>query len=92
MEHTGWSEQEVRNVLRSVTAKNPDELGEMVPKVIEWCHRIEINAAVVDLLKTLPDGTIRITFIDGEPSIQLAPDCTIMKRDGGYVISQRQEN
>ncbi|UXU75527.1 MULTISPECIES: hypothetical protein [unclassified Paracoccus (in: a-proteobacteria)] len=86
VEHTGWTEQEVRNVLGNVIAETPDALLEALPEVIAWAKRIEDSAALVSIMKELPRGVLEITWNGTEPAIRIRPSCDVRQVPEGWEI------
>lgn len=86
VEHTGWTEQEVRNVLSAVVAETPDQLLDALSEVIEWAAKIEAAAAMISVAKKLPHGVLEIRWTGQEAEFRIRPSCDVRKTPEGWEI------
>lgn len=70
---TGWSEDEVRAFLRCIRADTPDGLLSDTASAVEWAARVEAQAAVVELMKCLPKGTLQAKWTGTEIALRIDP-------------------
>jgi len=91
MELTGWTEQEVRNVLCAVITSSPEELLEQLPAVIEWCAAIEQQASMIAICKQMPRGVMQIMWDGKELAFRISPQCEVRQTPDGYTIDLPQE-
>lgn len=86
VEHTGWTEREVRNVLGSVVAKTPDDLLDALPEVIAWAAKVEAAAATISLAKELPRGILELRWTGQEVVCRIRPSCNVRETLEGWEI------
>ena len=92
MEVTGWTRQEVVNVISAVRGETPDALLEAIGEVLEWCSKAETSSAMVSVWKTLPPGVMEIRWMDGEPACRFRPELKITETQDGWSIDLPTEN
>jgi hypothetical protein len=85
-EHTGWTEQEVRNFLGSVIAETPDALLDALPEVIAWAARIESAAAMIAVARKMPRGVLEIRWTGNEAEVRIRPSCDVREVPEGWEI------
>lgn len=82
-EMTGWTREELVNVMSNVIAETPDELMDNIGEILEWCRIVEEKAAMVDLMKRLPVGVLHIRWQDGAPTMTFRPGLDIQVSEDG---------
>lgn len=82
-ELTGWTREELVNVMSNVIAETPDKLMDDIGEILDWCRQVEEKAAIVDLMKRLPAGVLHIGWQDGEPTMGFRPGLDIQVSEDG---------
>jgi hypothetical protein len=85
-EHTGWSEDEVRNVLCAVVAESPDALLDALPEVIAWAKRVEDDAALIAIAKQMPQGVLELRWMGSRVGVRIRPSCNVREVPEGFEI------
>jgi len=78
-ELTGWTREELVNVI----AETPDKLMDDIGEILDWCRQIEEKAAIVDMMKRLPAGVLHIGWHDGAPTMGFRPGLGIQVSEDG---------
>lgn len=86
MAHTGWTDQEVRNVLGAVVAETQDQLLDALPEVIHWAAKVEAAAEMIGLAKTLPHGVLELRWTGQEAEVRIRPSCEVRETPDGWEI------
>ena len=80
-----FTEDEARALLRSVTAKNPDDLPDNIGKVVTWARNVRSKVAVLDVILKLGahEGIDVRPAAGGDIQMRLNPEMEFSIHDEG---------
>lgn len=69
-----WTEDEARNFLGHFVADGPEQLRADLEAACEWAQMAEKKAALIDVMKTMPAGSMTAKWNNGDMTICLSPE------------------
>lgn len=69
-----WTEDEARNFLGHFIADDPEQLRTDLEAACEWAREAEKKAALIDVMKTMPAGSMTARWNGGDMTIGLSPE------------------
>ena len=73
-ERMEWTEDEARNFLGHFEARSPDALRLDLLAACEWARKTEKEAAIIDVMKTMPARSMTARWNGGNLTIALSPE------------------
>lgn len=82
---TGWSAEEARRFLLCIRGDTPEALVAACCDSVAWASRVETQAAMINLMKTLPEGFLDAEWKDGELGLRISPDANVEELPDGTI-------
>lgn len=73
-EAMGWSEDQAQNFMGHFEAPDPETLRTDLMAACEWAQKIEKEAALIDVMKTMPARSMTARWNGGDMTIGLSPE------------------
>jgi DNA-directed RNA polymerase subunit F len=67
-----WSVEEAQNFMSCFTAKSEEQLMDDIEAACEWARKVEMQAAMIDIMKKMPPRTIEAKWEDGQIAMRIA--------------------
>lgn len=69
-----WTEDQARNFMGHFEAPDPEALRTDLMAACEWAKKIEKEAALIDVMKTMPARSMTARWNGGDMTIGLSPE------------------
>ena len=71
-----WTDKQAQNFMGHFEALDPETLRTDLMAVCEWAMKIEKEAALIDVMKTMPARSMTARWNGGDMTIRLSPERT----------------
>lgn len=72
-----WTEDQARNFMGHFVSDDPEKLRADLEAACEWARKVEKEAALIDVMKTMPARSMTAKWNGGDMTLALSPEGSI---------------